>query len=194
MHAYATDSRAQAYAYLTVLAVVIAVTMNAVVVSTGFSYGWLISSPSLGAAFIGLLKIFDIWAWRWKWLRKIGVTTTPAVDGIYEGTIRSTYADTVVDVRLIIDQRWLRVLIRFEVMGATTSTSRSSSAAIHEEGHHDARLTYTYSNQVRPGFAEGDMHDHDGAAEITITPEGEVSGRYFNARGRQGVILLKRTE
>jgi hypothetical protein len=58
---------------------------------------------------------------------------------------------------------------------------------------HRARLTYTYRNQPRPGVADADMNDHDGTAEVVIdTRTGELTGRYFNFRGRQGAVTLTR--
>jgi hypothetical protein len=192
VHAYATGSRSQVYAGLAVFAVIIALILDRGVNASGFSYGWLVSAPSVGGAFTALLGCFNIWAWRWRWLQATGVVGTPVIDGTYEGTIRSSYGQFVVPVRVVVDQRWLGVLIRFEVLGATTSTSRSVTAAVYSEGHRDARLTYTYTNRIRPGFADDDMADHDGTAEVTVTPDGRMRGRYFNARGRQGVMELAR--
>lgn len=37
------------------------------------------------------------------------------------------------------------------------------------------------------------MSDHDGTAELVITPDGHATGRYFNARCRQGILELTRT-
>lgn len=194
MHAYATGSRTQVYVYLAVIAVILAILTNAGVDATGFAYGWILSAPSVGGFFVILLQVFDTWAWRWSWLRTIGVTSTPVVDGVYEGTIRSSYQQTEVPVRLIVEQRWLRILIRFQVLGRETSESRSAAAAVTEEGHRDARLIYTYTNHVRHGIADDDMHDHDGAADVVLTPDGRIRGRYFNARGRQGILELTRVE
>lgn len=192
MHAYATNSRTQVFGGLAVVAVVIAIACNRAVDATGFSYGWLISAPSVGAAFVALLGIFDVWIWRWRWLHVLGAVGTPVIDGTYEGTIRSSYAATMVPVRVVIDQRWLGILIRFEVLGTTTSTSNSVTAAVYSEGRNDARLTYTYSNRIRPGIADDDMADHDGTADVTVMPDGRMHGRYFNLRGRQGVMELQR--
>lgn len=192
MHAYATGSRTPIYAGLAVISVVIALVLNRIVDASGYSYGWLISAPSVGGAFAGLLGIFNVSAWRWRWLQRTGIVETPVVDGTYEGSIRSTYVDRDIRVRVVVDQRWLGILVRFEVLGAETSTSRSVTAAVHAEGHRDARLTYTYTNRIRPGVADADMADHDGTAEVSVTPEGQMKGRYFNARGRQGVMKLKR--
>lgn len=99
MHAFATGSRTAVYGYLAVLAVVIALILNRAMDATNFDYPWLISAPSVGAAFAALLAIFDGWAWRWRWLRAVGISTTPVVDSTYEGTIRSTYGSAVINVR-----------------------------------------------------------------------------------------------
>lgn len=192
MHAYATGSRTEAYSFLAVIAVILAITVNAGVDATGFEFGWIISAPSVGGFFVGLLRIFDTKAWRWRWVRRIGVTSTPIVEGVYEGTIRSTYHGVEMPVRLRIEQRWLRILIRFQVLDPQTSESRSAAAAVTDEGHYDARLIYTYSNKIRHGIAEVDMSDHDGAADVVLSEDGRIRGRYFNARGRQGVLELTR--
>lgn len=192
MHAYATGSRTEAYSFLAVIAVILAIALNAGVDATGFEFGWIVSAPSVGGFFAILLRLFDTKAWRWKWIRRSGITATPIVEGIYEGKIRSTYQGVEVPVRLKVEQRWLRILIRFQVLNPQTSESRSAAAAVTDEGHNDARLIYTYSNRIRHGIADDDMGDHDGAAEVVVTPDGQISGRYFNARGRQGTMQLSR--
>ncbi|MET3919957.1 hypothetical protein ABIB26_000883 [Arthrobacter sp. UYEF20] len=174
------------------IAVVLAIVVNAGVDATGFDYGWIVSAPSVGGFFVILLRVFDTAAWRWHWVRRVGVTSTPIVEGIYEGTLRSTYQGVEMPVRLKVEQRWLRIIIRFQVLDPQTSESRSAAAAVTDEGHHDARLIYTYSNQIRHGIADDDMNDHDGAADVVLTPDGHIRGRYFNARGRQGVLELTR--
>jgi len=194
MHAYATESRSQVYGYLAVLATVIALILNRALDYIGWQYGWLVGAPSVGGAFVLLLGMFNVWAWRWRWLHRVGVVATPVIDGTYDGVLRSSYQGGIdVPVRIIIEQHWLGILIRFEVLGSETSSSRSVTAAVRVEGYRDARLIYTYLNQVRPGYADADMADHDGTAEVIVTADGRIDGRYFNFRGRQGRLTLNRT-
>lgn len=194
MHDYAGDPRGGAYGVIVTVAVIVAIATNALVDATGVGLSWLIGAPSVAGAFALLFRLLDVVAWKWDWVRKLGVVSTPVIDGCYEGNLYSTYQNKSVPVRVSIDQRWTKIQIRFEVVTPDSSTSASVAAALHTEGHKDARLVYTYKNQIRPGIAESDMGDHDGTADIVITPNGEVKGRYFNARGRQGTLLLRRVE
>jgi hypothetical protein len=45
---------------------------------------------------------------------------------------------------------------------------------------------------VNPALADADMGDHDGAAELRISPDGKMVGRYFNSRPRAGTIEAER--
>ena len=193
MHAYSAESRVPVLGVLASIAVVVAIVTNRVLEECHFEYGWLVSAPTVGGAFAILLAVFDKWAWRWKWLHVLKAISTPVIEGKYEGILRSTWDGAPdVQVRVLIEQRWLRILIRFEVLESETSKSKSVTAAVYGLGHHDASLTYTYSNRIRPGFADDDMSDHDGMADVTIDQHGRLEGRYFNARGRQGTLALQR--
>lgn len=80
-----------------------------------------------------------------------------------------------------------------EILDKDTSRSRSVAASLEPSGHRDAHLTYTYKNEIRPGIADDDMHNHDGTADLDFdTLGGTASGKYFNARGRQGTMTLRR--
>lgn len=195
MHVYSTaDSRTSALGSIAVAAVVFAVAANAVTEWLHIGPAWLISAPSVAAAYGLLYQALERFAWRWQIIRKLGLVETPVIDGVYEGFLISSYQQKKVSVRLRVDQTWSRISVRLEVLGpAQTSTSYSVTAGLGRDGHNDARLTYTYRNQTRPGVAEADMSDHDGTAEISFSGRGgDVSGRYYNFRGRQGTISLKR--
>jgi hypothetical protein len=195
MHAFShSDDRLRAFGLIAVLSVLIAVTANAVAEAVNFGPSWLFSAPTVAAVFGILYGVLDQWAWRWRLLRQTGVVTTPIVDGHYSGLLRSSY-DSAVDLAISIDveQTWTRLVVRLRVTTAQTSESISLAAAVADVGHHQARLTYVYRNAVRPGYAESDMSDHDGTAEVTIdTQTGEATGRYYNYRGRQGTLQLSR--
>lgn len=194
MHAYSTgDSRTAAYGVLASLAVVAAIASNAAAEALGLGPAWLVSAPTVAAAFGLLYELMDRAAWRWRWVRTLGIIDTPVVDGIYEGHLVSSHEGKVVPIRLRVDQRWTAIVVRLEVLTPATSTSRSIAAALSRDGHRDARLTYTYKNEVRPGVADLDMSDHDGTADLVVHEHGAVSGRYFNARGRQGTMALVRS-
>lgn len=196
MHAYsATDTRLKAYGLLATLAVVLAWLANAGAERLGIGPAWLVSSPTVAAAFYLLHRLTDVAAWRWEVLRKAGLISTPVIDGTYEGYLESSYDKSKqIPIRLKISQRWTRIFIEMEVTGRTTSRSKSVAASLDPQGHTGAHLTYTYKNAVQPAAAEADMRDHDGTADLDFdVPAGTTTGRYFNSRGRQGDIHLRRT-
>ncbi|RLK24682.1 hypothetical protein DER29_2607 [Micromonospora sp. M71_S20] len=195
MHVYSTsDSRTAALGTIAVCAVLLAIGANAAFTALGVGPPWLFSPPTVAASFGLLYRAVDTIAWRWSLLQRLGIIQVPVLEGIYEGQLVSSYQGRTLPVRICIDQTWTRIAIRFDVLPPTSSTSYSVAAGLGVDGHHHARLTYTYRNQTRPGVAEADMNDHDGTAEVVIdTTSGELTGRYFNFRGRQGTLALTRT-
>ncbi|MFF0249918.1 Cap15 family cyclic dinucleotide receptor domain-containing protein [Streptosporangium sandarakinum] len=195
MHAYSSsDSRAQALGMIAFLAVLLAMAANALTDYLGIGPAWLISAPTVAAAFALLYRLVDTVAWRWSVLHRLGVIQVPVIEGTYEGHLVSSYKQTKLPVRICIDQTWTRIAIRFDVLEPKSSTSYSITAGLGTDGHDHARLTYSYRNQTRPGVAEADMNDHDGTAEVVVAClTGEINGRYFNFRGRQGTLALTRT-
>lgn len=194
MHAYASSTnRAKALALLAVVAVVLAVLLQAIFEAVGLGPSWLFSPPAVGSSYALLYLLMDRKAWRWRWLRRLGVVEVPVIEGVYQGELTTAFDSSVKQAQVEIDQTWTGVVVRFSIAAAAvTSTSCSVSAALDPVGHSVARLIYTYRNQARPAVAEVDMGDHDGTAEVTIDAAGVMSGRYFNSRGRQGTMLFKR--
>lgn len=193
MHAYsATDTRLKAYGLLASLAVAIAWAANAIATGIGLGPAWLVSAPTVAASFYLLHHMVDVKAWRWPVLRKAGIIATPLIDGVYDGTLVSSYdRSRAIPIELTVSQTWTRVFIEMKVTGMQTSRSKSVAASLDPRGHTGARLTYTYKNAVQPGAADPDMRDHDGTADLDFDiPGGTVTGRYFNARGRQGDMSL----
>lgn len=195
MHSYASSSnRSKPLGLLAVCSVAAAIALQAVFDHLKIGPAWLLSPPTVGGSFGLLFLLVDRWAWRWPLLRKPGIIDTPIVEGTYEGLLRTSWDGSTREVRVKIDQTWTQIAIQFEVLAKKTSTSYSVAAAVETLGHTDARLTYTYRNQIRPGVADDDMKDHDGTAEVTISGAGAMSGRYYNFRGRQGTLELTRLE
>jgi hypothetical protein len=192
VHSYScNDNRTRTQATLAFVAVLVAIGANAAASPLDAVPGWLVGAPTVAAVYGLLHRLIDTTAWRWSWVRLLGLIDTPQVEGAYVGQLTSDYENTTIDIRLRIQQRWTEIDIRMEVLNRTTSTSRSVAAALCRAGHHDAQLTYTYKNEIRPGVADPDMSDHDGTADLLIDPRtGTITGRYFNARGRRGTMTL----
>lgn len=194
MHAYASGgNRGPAIGMIAVLALVVAVVGNWFTEGVGLVPAWLVSAPTVAGSFGLLYQLLEHSAWKWSILHRMRLIDVPVIEGIYEGELLSSYETTRVPVRLCIDQTWSRLAVRFEVVSPATSTSYSVAAGLSSAGHHHARLVYTYRNQPKPGVADDDMRDHDGTADVVIdTLSGEITGRYFNFRGRQGSLSLQR--
>ena len=195
MHAYSGDDRHRtaALGVMAVLAVAIAIGVNWVFSHATAVPPWLMSAPAVAGVFGLLYLLMDQYAWRWTITRRLGLTDIPIVDGEYRGRLVSTYEGVELPVRVVVDQTWTKVAIRFEVVEPVSSTSYSVTAGLNSAGRRSARLTYTYRNQPRPGIADSDLRDHDGTAELVIdTDGGSASGRYYNYRGRQGTLELLR--
>jgi hypothetical protein len=195
VHAYSSsENRTSALGSIALAAVLFAISANALASNLGVGPSWLISAPTVAACYGILYRSMDSFAWRWRLFNRLGVIEVPVIDGIYEGHLVSSYKNLSLPVRIRIDQTWTRIAVRFDVLEPASSASYSVTAGLGRDGHNDARLTYTYRNQTRPGVADADMNDHDGTAELTIDcASGKISGRYFNFRGRQGTLSLTRT-
>lgn len=196
MHAYTTTAdRTAALGALSVLAVALAIGANWLAERVSLGPAWLISPPAVAASFGLMYEALDRYAWRWSILRRLGIVQVPDVEGAYEGELISSSNDITRSIRIVIDQTWTRIAVRFDIVEPSTSTSYSIAAALAKSGHDQVRLTYTYKNQVRPGVADVDMSDHDGTAEVVIDTVGNrMDGRYFNFRGRQGTLMLRRAD
>lgn len=194
MHVYSSnENHTSALGTIALIAVLIAIATNAAFDALGVGPAWLVSPPAVAAAFGLIHRFVDTVAWRWPVLHRLGLIQVPVLQDIYNGQLVSSYQQTTLPVRICIDQTWTKIVVRFDVLPPTSSTSYSIAAALGAEGHQHTRLTYTYRNQTRPGIAEVDMSDHDGTAEVVINSRtGELTGRYFNFRGRQGTLTLTR--
>lgn len=194
MHVYSGEeqSRTTALGAISVLSVIAAIGINWIIAQQAVVPAWLFGAPTVAGVFGLLYVAMDKHGWNSAPVRRLGLVGTPDIDGIYQGTLTSTYQGVTRPIRITIDQTWTRIAIRFQVTGPETSTSYSMTAGLSLTGHQRARLTYTYRNQSRPGIADDDMNDHDGTAELEFHEDGTVTGRYYNYRGRQGTLVLSR--
>lgn len=198
MHAYASyDNRVKVYGLLTVLSVLVAWVLHWVSALAAFPE-WLVSVPSVAGVFALLYVGFNRWAWKWRICRVLGLSPTPDLSGCYDGLLTSTYeepgeggrAEREIEIKIV--QTWSRLAVTLNVKrGTSTSTSISAMASMTEHAE-DTRLVYVYQNQVAPAIADEDMSDHQGLAEVVISKQGRLTGRYFNSRPRSGALAAQR--
>lgn len=197
MHTYTSnESRVRAYGVIAVGAVVVSW-----LVVTAFSWlswpEWLISVPSVTGSFGIIYGLFERVLWHTRVMRRVGLSKTPDVSGTYKGRLTSTFVGddgerVTHPVQIDVVQTWTRLCVSMDV-GSSSRTSNSVSymAAVSEEGS-SARLGYCYRNKVNPGAADADMGDHEGTADVTISSDGALRGRYYNSRPRAGSIDAQR--
>ena len=195
MHLYSSaDNRLRAYATIVTPAVVVAILLNALSDRYNFAPPWLVSAPTVAAAYATLFELVDRRAWRWRWVRLLADIDTPNIAGTYEGELWSNYSGgKQLPTSIEIEQTWTRLIVHFKVLGVETSTSVSVTGALSSRGSHKASLDYGYRNTVRQGVADPDMGSHDGTAQVTIdTESGTLDGTYYNFRGRNGRLTMQR--
>ncbi len=198
MHAYASlGNHVRVYGLLAVLSVIVSWGLYWLAGLVSLPE-WLISVPSVAGVFALLYVAFDRWAWKWRVCRMFGLSPTPDLSGCYDGLLTSNYRMSGDDgpsqreIEIQIVQTWSRLAVTLKVKrGTSTSTSISAMAAMTEYAE-DTRLVYVYRNQVAPAIADSDMSDHEGMADITISRQGELRGRYFNSRPRSGTLVAQR--
>jgi len=141
-------------------------------------------------------ELFDRVAWKWKWLRRLGVVSSPTLEGTWRGSVWSDYEgeNTTFDelsVEVIIKQDWTHIEIRLRGP-SSHSRSLSASMVVTED---DCILIYEYLNEPNHD-AVNTMQMHRGTARLELTGGDELQGDYYSGRGRQntGGMKLRRTQ
>jgi hypothetical protein len=180
------------YGLLAVASVVIAWAVYALAAQLEWPQ-WLVSAPAVPGAFALLYGLFDRHLWKHPWLRAVGLVQLRDVSGTYDGELVSTYLGPTGEptrrgVAFTITQTWTRISVAMDVTSESSSSRSLSAVGGITNDAEVVRLTYVYRNEVNPAVADADMADHSGAAEIRISVDGRLTGRYWNARPRAGTI------
>ncbi|WP_107936488.1 hypothetical protein LG296_20680 (plasmid) [Ureibacillus chungkukjangi] len=139
--------------------------------------------------------IFDKFLWKWSVLYKLGLIKTPNLNGIWEGTLSSSYHDfkTPMPACIEIKQTWTQICIF-----AKFNQSRSYSISANLEVNNGARivLSYVYLNKNRMTRSKGTMSAHSGITTLDFSlTEGLSEGKYYNEPPQNvnyGELQLKR--
>lgn len=117
MHSYAFESpeRFKVPFYLAVAAIALTYAVKLIAESVGFTA----ANAYVPSAFViyGLLwTLFDRHAWRWRWLRTLGIVRTPNLSGVWDATLRSSHSDMQRkhQLSLRIDQTWSTVRLTLD--------------------------------------------------------------------------------
>jgi hypothetical protein len=139
-----------------------------------------------------LYGFFKRVAWKWGWLRRLGIISTPILEGTWRGTVESDYDGTVrppCDVEVVIGQDWTEIIIRL-IRPSSKSHSLSASMVVTED---ECILIYDYLNEPNADALEA-MHMHRGTVRVVLTGTDRLEGDYYTGRDRNniGVIKLQR--
>lgn len=193
MHPYATDSNERRLIpfFLAALGILAAWGLGWIIQKTQLSIPWWVDAPAVIGFYGFFYKIFDIWLWRSYALRKTGLIKTPNLNGIWRGSLSSSYDQyqTKHDATMTIHQTWSQMSISLQ---SATSESHSLSGMILVESPVAKVLSYEFRNEPKP-YAKDTMHVHRGTGRLTLSKENEIEildGEYFTGRDRQTYGIL----
>jgi hypothetical protein len=185
MHQYVTDSEEKKLiflilALLSILAAWLLYEMAITISSfTGWWVPWWLEIPSI-MTFYGLFyEFFDRWLWKKPIFRKLGLVSTPNLNGKWKGNVKTSHDEfkEEIEASLEIFQTWTQVAIFQD-----TKTSKGSSfvATIQTKDPFGIRLFFMYRN-IPEIDADPNLHQHTGSAQLVLTPnEKTLSGDYYN--------------
>lgn len=163
-----------------------------------------LKSVSLVATIIGsgVVAVAN-WTWRaiWRRLPFLNRTFFPDLNGVWEGTLQTTWIDPAtgvppgpIDTHVTIRQGILGVHVRQKTR---ESDSWSTRVFPHAEPEADRyRLWYAYSNKPKAQVAHRSC-DHDGVAWLEIALDDDpdlLTGQYYTSRRTTGDIALRRVK
>jgi hypothetical protein len=150
-------------------------------------------SLSSGAIFYFIYRIFDKWAWRISWVRRL--LLVPDLNGVWncagvtlqqgDEKPNKNWTSTITVV-----QSWSKIIIRLKT---ESSESHSTSAAVVHEVGNGFRLRFSYQNT--PKAQRPELKPHAGFCEIVFDQELKTGeGEYFTNHQRltHGTMKLQR--
>ena len=194
MHTYATDSDRgrMAIVILTVASVLLAWGLNRTLTAADLTPPWWLDTPAV-LGFFGLLwKVYDRYAWRWRW-GAAWMSDVPDLAGQWDGEIRSSYNDISVPATLYVHQTATHMLIELVTDG---SRSASVMATLNCQPGLFQGLSYVYENRPRT-LNEMGMTPHSGRVHLRLEDAGNsLAGDYEadRSRGTTGRIAFRRQQ
>ena len=192
MHPYATDSNERKFvpSLIALLSLIAALVLGKLLEYTSLTIPWWFDSPAIIGFYSIIYYFFEKSLWKCKFFRKIGIVKLPNLNGIWKGTVISSYDEhsKEYETTFTIRQNWRKISIigQFEM-----SKSYSLTASIIVDDQPETTLSYEYRNEPFSSAVET-MEIHRGFNSLTLNPNGqELSGTYYSGRGRQNIGELK---
>jgi hypothetical protein len=152
--------------------------------------------PTVVVIDCGLIGLFVKWGWRWRLLYP-WLVPFPDLNGMWKGTLHSTYVDPKTGERAALIKATLAVRQTFTdiscVMRTDEMTSSSGLAGfVLDKEQQQKQLVYTYCSRPKLTLAErSTMHDGTIVFDIVGDPPARLSGHYWTTRGTAGEAELK---
>ena len=138
---------------------------------------------AIAAGFI-LIKIYDLWAWKWRFVR--WTHDIPILAPAYKGTLSSSYKDgKEYKGVLTIKQTFTKMSISFK----SNESSSVSIVADIIDNHDMKQLIYTYQNDPKANIQERSPIHH-GTAILNVDNVEKIEGNYFTERGSHGYMTF----
>ncbi len=138
---------------------------------------------AIAAGFI-IIKVFDLWIWKWKYIAKVhGI---PVLAQTYDGEISSTYDESKIYKGILtIKQTFSKISVKYK---SEESGSFSVIATIIDN-YNVNQLIYTYQNNPKANIQERSPIHH-GTAILNIDDVKKIEGNYFTERGTVGYMVF----
>lgn len=153
-----------------------------------------VATPSVPVIYAFLFTFFDKYLWKQKIFRQLGIIISYNLNGIWEGTLRSSFDkfSSDITVKLIINQTATGIKIH-------STFDKSRSISVYENfGRSDidnqVALYYFYRNE--PNYdSDNTMSTHEGSVKLLYNSEDDtLTGNFYSGRDRNnyGTIKVKR--
>lgn len=162
----------------------------------------LIKAVSLTVAvisFIAAIVLETTWRRLWKKFPAIGVRTFPDLNGVWKGSIVSTWIDPEtgnakppIPTEIVIRQGLFSTHVSLKTGESTSHSTRSFLEPFHDT--HRYRIWYSYNNDPK-AQVQHRSSPHEGVAflelDLDVDPH-RLAGRYYTARKTTGDIEVSR--
>ncbi len=130
-----------------------------------------------------IVKLFDLWIWKWKVVQKIH--RVPVLAKEYKGKLTSSFDNKDYKGNLNINQTFTKLSIKFK---SSESSSYSIVASIIDNNDTN-QLIYTYQNDPKANIQERSPI-HYGTAILSVDNVKRIEGSYYTSRGSVGYMVF----
>ncbi len=184
MHSYSIDidERKNILLILSVASIIFSWGFYKIIEYYQFLLPWWAQSPSVVLLYGLFFLVFDRYLWQYS--KKIGLVKTPNINGVWNGSLKSSFDNHSSEVKatLKIFQTWTRIKILLETDQSLSHSETVSMVVGAPEGKY---LNYQYINEPKSDVIES-MDIHRGTVRLIFNEKkNALEGEYYSGRGRQ---------